>query len=119
MLTSAIPVVSEKTVSHSSFPPPYGLIQLKAGMARRKQPLSVTTGATSSRNIPNQHYNSPSAEELFRELVVGDNSYPSDSTSTILPPITTPSQVMADRFPSLEDFSPSECLLSTSMPPNL
>ena len=82
-------------------------------MKQPNQTLRVTPGATSSSNYRKQHLNSLSAEELFRELVLPDHSYShSVSGSTVLTPITTatPSSVMADRFPSLEDFAPGECL---------
>ena len=78
-------------------------------MTPRNQTLRVTPAATSSQKYPKQHLNSPSAEELFREL--GDHCYiHSASASTIHTPFTTPtpSPIMADRFPSLEDFAPGE-----------
>lgn len=86
----------------------------RPGMAQRYQTLRVLPGATPSPKNPKQHLSSPSAEELFREL--GDHSYHfSSSGSTSLTPITTPtpSPVMADRFPSLEDIDidivPGKC----------
>lgn len=88
-------------------------------MTQPKPTLRVTPGATSSSNHPKQHLNSLSAEELFRELVLPDHSYSDTvSGSSIVTPITplTSSSVMADRFPSLEDFAPGECLAPLQLP---
>jgi hypothetical protein len=93
----------------------------QTAMTRRTRTLQGDSHATSSpidSNRINPRLNSPSAEELFRELVVGPNSeHPPTASRFLTPnssPVSTPIPDMADRFPSLEDFSPSEFLLLLS-----
>ena len=82
-------------------------------MSHQKGTLRVDANATTSPINSNQHLNySPSTDELFQELVLGvDSNHQTSNSTTLLTTTKTSSPAMADRFPSLEDFSPSECIL--------